>query len=66
MLIQGTIIFDYVCLFYILENGMVVLVEILWDSIPAIKNTLTRDLFIFEKNSERKTVSILSTFYLLF
>lgn len=49
MLIQGTIIFDYVCLFYILENGTVVLVEILWDSVPAIKNTLTGDLFIFEK-----------------
>jgi len=66
MLIQGTIIFDYVCLFYILENGMVVLVEILWDSIPAIKNTLTGICLSLKKNSERKTVSILSTFYLLF
>lgn len=56
MFTQRTILVDYVCLlFYIFENEVVVLVKILQDSILAIKNTLTGDLFVFEENSEKNS-----------
>lgn len=57
MFTQRTILVDYVCLlFYIFENEVVVLVKILQDSILAIKNTLTGDLFVFEENSEKNSI----------
>lgn len=51
---QGSVLTDYLCLlFCIWENAIVVLVEVLWYSVLAVRSSLKEDLFFTEEIVER-------------